>query len=247
MKYFAMEERTDGFGAQLQTIFFTMCYCEKTNNEFVHKQIKKMEHNYDNDPEFINKVEEFMNIKNNFKSYESIENKSDIHVFGFDIIGIIQSDINFYINNETTQKYKKIFWSNKNRDFFSNNKFNISVHIRRPNNQDNRIQGARTPFDYYLDIIKSIREKYSNKDLQFHIYSQGNVKEFKCFEHSDTVFHIDENLFSTFLGLVAADVLVTSASSFSYSAAFISDGEIYYLPFWHPPLKNWIVCNNSLI
>jgi len=56
------------------------------------------------------------------------------------------------------------------------------------------------------------------------------------------VFHLNENLFDTFTGLVAAEILVTSRSSFSYSAAILSDGEIYYQPFWHPPGEKWIVC-----
>lgn len=246
MKYFTMVERTDGFGAQFQTILFTMFYCEQTGNEFVYNQIQKIEHNYDNDLNFINKVDELMNIKKNFKSYESVD-KSETHVFGFDIIDKIQSNIDLFINNETTKKYKEIFWMNKNKNFFSNDKFNVSVHIRRPNMHDNRIEGVRTPFEYYLEVMNLIREKYTNKDLLFHIYSQGNIGDFKCFEKPDTVFHIDTDLFSTFTGLVAGDVLITSGSSFSYSAALISSGEVYYLPFWHPPLKNWIVCKGNIV
>ena len=244
--YFTIQERTDGFGAQFQTILFTLFYCEKNNSEFIYNQIKSMEHNYDNDSEFINKVDDLMNIKYNYKSLESIQNKSHVHVFGLNIIGIIQQNINFYINDLTTKKYKEIFWMNKNKNFFQNNKLNVSVHIRRPNIHDNRIEGTTTPDEYYIKIMNSIRKKYYNKNLQFHIYSQGNKDNFKRFENTDTVLHIDEDLFSTFTGLVAADILVTSASSFSYSAAFISSGEIYYLPFWHPPLKHWIVCNNSM-
>lgn len=33
-----------------------------------------------------------------------------------------------------------------------------------------------------------------------------------------------------------------SRSSFSYAAAILSDGVIYYQPFWHPPGDKWIVC-----
>ncbi len=253
MKYYTFQgvhngkQLNDGFGAQFQRIIFTIFYSEKNNSEFVYTQINSMEHNYNNDPDFIKKVDEFINIKNNFKTYDLIENKSEVHVFNLDILGTVQKNIDYFINKETTKKYKDIFWSNKNRDYFSNNKFNVSIHIRRPNSHDNRIEGARTPDNYYLEIINEIRNKYKDKELQFHIYSQGNTNDFKCFESEDTVFHIDEDLFSTFQGLVAADVLVTSASSLSYSAAFLSDGEIYYLPFWHPPLENWIVCKNTLI
>ena len=96
-----------------------------------------------------------------------------------------------------------------------------------------------------MNIINDIRSKYNN--LKFHIYSQGILDSFKCFESDDTVLHINEDLFSTYTGLVAGNILVTSASSLSYSAALISDGIIYYLPFWHPPLNNWIVCENTVV
>ena len=75
----------------------------------------------------------------------------------------------------------------------------------------------------------------------FHIYSQGNILNFKEFANHDVYFHLNENLFDTFIGMVSADILVTSASSLSYIAALISDNEIYYLPFWHNPRKNWAV------
>ena len=52
----------------------------------------------------------------------------------------------------------------------------------------------------------------------------------------------DVAVIDTFIGLVAADILITSRSSFSYSAAIISDGEIYYQQFWHPPGDKWIIC-----
>ena len=42
--------------------------------------------------------------------------------------------------------------------------------------------------------------------------------------------------------ILFSDILVTSASSFSYSAALLNNGEIYYKPFWHPPMNNWIIC-----
>jgi allantoicase len=103
--------------------------------------------------------------------------------------------------------------------------------------------GTDTPDHYYLNVMNNIREKYAHKDVCFHIYSQGDISKFECYKGTDVILHIDENLFDTFIGLVGAEVLVMSASSFSYSAALLSDGEIYYLPFWHRPSKNWIICN----
>ena len=76
----------------------------------------------------------------------------------------------------------------------------------------------------------------------FHIYSQGNEESFNNYKNDDTILHINEDVCKTFLGLVAANILVTSSSSFSYCAALLSDGEIYYKQFWHTPRKDWINC-----
>jgi len=37
--------------------------------------------------------------------------------------------------------------------------------------------------------------------------------------------------------LVSADAIITSRSSLSHVAGMFSDGEVYYIPFWHPPRR----------
>ena len=39
---------------------------------------------------------------------------------------------------------------------------------------------------------------------------------------------------------LSAGTLVTSRSSFSYVAALLSEGRVYYFPFWHLPSPRWI-------
>ena len=50
---------------------------------------------------------------------------------------------------------------------------------------------------------------------------------------------INENNEDTYLGMTMADILVTSSSSYSYSAAFFCKGDIYYTEFWHKPCSWW--------
>jgi hypothetical protein len=141
------------------------------------------------------------------------------------------------------QFIKKCFWENKNKNFFNNGRINVAVHIRRENPNDNGLAGERatTPNSYYLNIMNHIRRKYANKtNILFHIYSQGNEIFFKEFDNKDTILYLDHDLKESFFGMVSADILITSPSSLSYVAALISDGEIYYKPFWHAPKKSWI-------
>lgn len=235
--YVTQPIRNDGFGAQYQTIINTILYCKKYNKNYVYTPIKNMEHNYDNDKTFLNKAEELMNIKK-YKSINDIDTKPiDTNIFQM---------INFFDNNidkiaHQLKEVKDDFWQNKDKNVFNNDVFNIAVHIRRFNKHDNRIEGSDTPDEYYLNKINNLRQKYKDKKLLFHIYSQGNIEDFIKYNANDTILKINMNLFDTFKEMVGANALIMSKSSFSYTAAILSDGDIYYLNFWHPPMKHWYI------
>jgi hypothetical protein len=147
--------------------------------------------------------------------------------------------------SSSLKNIKLNFWKNKERNHFKNDRLNVAVHIRTNNKVDIQLDGFRvTPLQYYFNIINNIREKYRNsKKLPlFHIYSQYKFHDYKLYNNNDIYYHLNENMFDSFIGMVAADILVTSKSSYSYIAAILSDGEIYYNPFWHPPKNSWIVC-----
>jgi len=205
-----------------------------------------MEHNYENDNNYLDRMENLMNIKNNvsnLKEETGIETLNHMWV-----IREFEQNMVAYSNNQHIEFIKKCFWENKERNFFKNNKFNIAIHIRRENSHDKGRAGARvtTKNNFYLLIMKHIRDSFKEKELLFHIYSQGDKNIFKEFESSDTIMHIDEEIEESFIALVAADILVISPSSFSYAAGLISDGIVFYKPFWHLPKKNWIVVKEKI-
>ena len=237
--FFTTSQATDGFGAQYQRIICHYLIITENNKIFHYTPFTKIEHNYNNSVFFINKLENLINLKNNI-SIINKNNKYQIVDLGI-IFKKFESEIDKYCDSKSMQFIKNCFWENKERNIFKNDKTNVAVHVRRPNPHDNRIEGANTPDSYYLNIMKIIREKYKDKNLLFHIYSQGNPANFKKYESGDVQFHINENICDTFIGMVAADILVTSASSFSYVAALLNDGEVYYKKFWHKPRKKWII------
>tara|TARA_B100001540_G_C15812121_1_gene645106 strand:+ start:1970 stop:2740 length:771 start_codon:yes stop_codon:yes gene_type:complete len=235
----------DGFGAQYQQLITAYVVCNIHNERFVYTPREKMEHNYDNDPDFLKQIEDLMNIKNN------IENNTNNSAKILDYAQLRQwfeGNIDNACNSEYFKQIRSYFWQNKERNIFKNDKINVAVHIRRKNQHDvllghnDSVGGRATSDSYYLNIMKIIREKYKDKNLLFHIYSQGNTENFKKYKSGDVKFHINEDICKTFIGLVSADILVTSASSFSYTAALLSDGKIYYKKFWHNPRKHWIIC-----
>lgn len=247
----------DGFGSQYQHIISVLLICYKNNYKFYYNPISKMEHNYNNEEDFFERVENLMNIKPYFElcNDEKVQNEQII-IFDMDAKYVIDKNIEEYATQDALQQIKNMFWANKIKDkkiIFKNNEegvIHVAVHIRRPNKHDNRILGSDTPDEYYLKLIKYIREQNTNEKVRFHIYSQGEPENFEKYLAEDTEFHINEDLMTTFISLVAADILVTSFSSYSYIAAFLNEGTIYAHQFWHTNMKHWICgynISNSIV
>ncbi len=231
--------RGDGFGAQYQTLIYSIIYAELTGNTFAYSPFRSMEHNYDNDPDFIKKKEWLVNLIGYFPINQNIHLQEKFPYWNY--ISFFESHLHEAANSNSLKKIKELFRKNKKREeYFDPEQFHIALHIRRPNPHDCRIDGSDTPDQVYLRIIEELRMTYPPQKSVFHIYSQGNKEDFRrIYSGSDIVFHINETIEDTFSSLVLADVLVTSRSSFSYTAAILSEGIVYYLPFWHPPLSHW--------
>jgi hypothetical protein len=235
--------RTDGFGAQFQTIISSVLYAEFNHKDFVYTPFIAMEHNYDNSADFLRKKEELINFINYYRlnNNDSLQDQPTT----YDCIHFFESNIDWCENSSSLAEIKRLFRLNKSKEqYFSNDAFHIAVHIRRPNAHDSRIQGTETPDGFFLKTIDFLREQYRSNPVLFHIYSQGKIEDFeKIYNGKDIVLHINDSIENTFTSLVLADALVTSTSSLSYCAALLSNGPVYYTPFWHPPFKSWFVLN----
>jgi hypothetical protein len=234
------ENRSDGFGAQYQGIITTYICCAKHSVNYKYTQLSYVEHNYNNDMSYINKLEDLMNLKENI---ETNHDNTSTEIKFFDVSSYFENNIDECCASNEMKFVKECFWKNKEKNHFKNNKINIAVHIRRENFHDRGQAGnrANVPNTYYLNIMNELREKYKDKELLFHIYSQGTINNFEVLQKEDVEFHLDEEITKTFVGLVAADILIISPSSFSYVAALLSDGIVYYKQFWHNPKKDWII------
>jgi hypothetical protein len=265
-RYFSTIPFNDGFGAQFQRFIWTCIYAEEyEESEFVYITPKQIAHNYTDDPKFITKLEELMNMKPHYLNYQDAIN-SNIKILTpefYDVFNYIEKNIDISMKSKSMKRIKEHYWQNKDRTHArtrlfriqssddSNTKYthHLSVHIRRPNCDDTRPNGGEEyTNEYYIQSLLMIREKYLNYDsnhrIQYHIYSQGTEDKFAdiC-SHPvighDIMMHLHDSTEDTFIGMTIADILVTSASSYSYTAAFLSDGDIYYTDFWHKPCSWW--------
>jgi tetratricopeptide (TPR) repeat protein len=230
-------QRSDGFGAQFQTIIYSVIYAELNHKKFVYTPFQAMEHNYDNDPEYLNKKESLINFKSNFEIDPAV--KQDI--VREDFIRFFEQNLDACSRSESLKKIKRIFRMNKT--VAKHQGINVAIHVRRPNPHDNRSAGTDTPDSMYLNIISTLKATLGkHAPLSIHLYSQGTPDLFDAYKSAgDVSLHLNGPVEETFTDMVLADVLVTSRSSLSYVAGLLSEGDVYYLPFWHPPLKHWKV------
>jgi hypothetical protein len=183
----------------------------------------------------------------------------------YDIFNYIERNIDRCMKSKSMARIKELYWRNKDRSRERARVYRIdtaaaataacgythhlAAHIRRPNCDDTRPNGGEEyANEYYIRSLLTIRDTYlkGNADIriQFHIYSQGSEDKFTEFtSHNiigrDVILHLNDSNEDTYLGMTLADILITSASSYSYSAAFFCDGDIYYTKFWHTPCSWW--------
>ena len=242
----------DGFGSQFHHIIAYLLFCFKFDLNFIYSSITRIEHNYQNEQDFINKLENLMNIYPFFTNIEDekikLEPKPMTDMYDkafcndFHVKYLIDQNVDDFATEESLGKIRTMFWANKNKnEVFNNGKTNVAVHIRRANSHDNDIQNRMNiENEYFLNAIQRVRGEHKDKDLLFHIYSQGELNTFEVFKSNDIILHINEDLCKTFIDLVGADILVTSSSALSFSAAFLNSGIIYFTNHCHPPRHNWI-------
>lgn len=234
--------RDDGFGAQYQSIIWTILFAEVKGDTFLYSDILRMDNPSDNTENFLQKAVETMNIKGNYPQVESVGGVTIYAPKWPYFYKEIERDMERFHDTGSLERIKYLYYKNKTSPF-SADVVNVSVHVRRPNKCDIRVEGTDTPDEYYLACMKLIQEKYKqeNKEYLFHIYSTGKEESFQNYKEFPVKFHFDEDTFETFNGMVFADVLILSASSYSYVAALLSNGIIIYKPFWHPPRKHWLI------
>ena len=241
--YFTSEERVDGFGSQFQTLIHMIYYAAANNAEYIHIPIRTMEHNYSDDPLYVKSLEDFMGVRL-FKQLDEIDPSLSFirHISNAECRNYFQQSVDTAMSHISLSLYKSAFWSGIPRDHYNNNKLNIALHIRRGDVQYTNSNIDRyTSNEFYLEKMTYLSETYADKDIQFHIYSEGSVEEFECFQSENTVLHLNEDVKMTFIGLITSNVLVQSKSSFSYVAGLLTKGIVYHIPFWHPPMSSWIL------
>jgi hypothetical protein len=257
--------KDDGFGSQYQTIICSALYGELfSGSEYVYTP-PNLQHVYD-DEKIVNELYEIMNINSQFMHAAPLVG-CNVHTCSFgQAYEFVESNMERCLSSNTMVKLRRAFGSNK-VNYFDDKFFNVAVHIRRPSLHHNidvasyhdgvevksleekelttfcHKSNRFLPNSYFLGVMGNIRRKHG-PNVRFHIYSEGSEENFAEFKRDDVFLHINSELTYTWMGMVFADALVVSPSSFSYTAALLTTGDVYYKTFWHKPSPTWILCDN---
>ncbi|BAS59556.1 hypothetical protein NIES2135_09160 [Leptolyngbya boryana NIES-2135] len=252
--------KTDGAGAQIQAVLSTLLYAHEFGLQYVHTPFQELAHNDENDPNFAQQWEDFVNLGfdepsvyqldlTNFKtvSVRSNLDKIDLSVAEPKTLFVVTHCHQFA--DRYPHRYSKLlkrFQYKYQQSLhpkvteFDPTQFNIALHVRRGDVNQTTNCERYTTNQTLKALIENISDLLApfNVKTQFHLYSQGQIEDFPDLDH--IVFHLNEPAMKTFHHLVQADVLLMAKSSFSYSAALFSQGIKLYSPFWHRPLRDWI-------
>jgi hypothetical protein len=256
--YYTSTPRTDGFGAQFQNIIADILYTyNNTKHAYVFPNIASFEHNYTKDSGFTERLVRYMNMRSHFSlpsivSPRYVKQLSTMITYPF-----VEANLGRLLKSPTMKLIKSIFYADKNTPF-DTQYYNVAVQIRRFNNMDTRIAGTDTPHSYYQGLMNHIRATHGvnttdKRPLRFHIYSQTTKTDTEAVfqetygsANDDTELHLNGDVLPAFHGMVFADALICSVSSYSYCAALLSNGVIYYKRFWHKPADFWLIGDDIL-
>lgn len=117
-------------------------------------------------------------------------------------------------------------------EYFDKSKINVALHIRRGDDVKEGALAAwrATELTYFEKIIKNINNSLVGPEIDFHIYSRGNIDEFDSLlkNNSNIYVHLNpfppnyQKLFVSFHHMMIADIFVTSVSAFSYFIGYMN-------------------------
>lgn len=219
--FYTIRGKTDGFGAQYHAIMSGIAICSYNKWNYIHTPMTNIEHGVN-----IRQMNEFIGIPQSSTSIVNLSEAYSNTVHNTDVPDI-------YYTDDVIKQIRGFYNSTTKPSLDANN---IVIHIRRGDVRESNTD-RYTHNHIYKKIIKQLKEKYPTYKITIH--SQGNAEDFSDLISENVSLSLNTDLRITFHSMATAKVLVMSKSSLSYSAAILNDNEVYYVPFWHKPLKRW--------
>jgi hypothetical protein len=218
---YTIRGKTDGFGAQYHAIMSGIAICSYNKWSYIHTPMTSIEHGVN-----VQQMNEFIGIPQSSRSIVNVSEAYSNTVHETDVPDI-------YYTDDVIKQIRGFYNSCPKPSLDVND---IVIHIRRGDITARNTE-RYTNNHVYKQIIRQLNERYPTYKITIH--SQGNIEDFSDLISDNVSFSLNKDLRVTFHSMATAKVLIMSKSSLSYSAAILNDKEVYYMPFWHKPLKRW--------
>ena len=228
-KRYGMAERSDGLGANIHGYMSVWAYCNHHGIEFIHLPFMSIGlFSDDGNKKVIYYTSSELDDINSFFGLPPLKDRDEFvgrteNLELFPYMREVFDDPNKYLTAGFLTKTRDMYYKNDKSEYKTCN--GIVIHIRRNDISETCNSGRFIHNDVYLRIINSLRKEYPTSEI--HIMSDGKEEDFKGFEDTNSVFHLNEDILSTFHYMVTAKVLVPAISSLSIAAACLNTNVIY--------------------
>jgi len=243
--------KNDGGGAQVQAIVSVAAFAKYFGARFVHTPLSSIEHC----PQGVT-MEEFCSSwekvvgRFGFSRADTDEfERYDSQKFMFDFLMLrtkrksIRLEHAHFLTDNQPEIYELTGLAASSRAIDTGQNKKIYAHVRRGDVESKGPTSFRFTSDENLSsYIKTVRSKFPNDSEVFIVTEKPDPVFVQKF--SDCTIVTEEDPIKAIFLLASADVLIMGKSSFSYVAALLSKGHVFYEPYWHRPLPSWFILSN---
>jgi hypothetical protein len=264
--YITCTGKRDGAGAQSLAIMSTILFAEANQIKYLHTPFANIQHNYENDIYWEKKWEDFFNLgmgelrigNEGLRIVDEISVDEDPfrikkRANTLFVVRHCHDYADLFPNrySRIRENFVEKYYASSKSEYELNyyiKKVNVAIHLRRGDvNGSNQFRDKFTDNKYVFRILSNILETIDSNGLvpSLCVYSEGENVDFVELESLNPKLFLNISPFTTFHNLVCADVLMMSKSTFSYSAALLSKGIVFYESFRHKPQHSWIKIKNN--
>ena len=244
---FTCEGKNDGGGAQIQAIASVAAVAKFFGARFVHTRLSSIEHCPQgvSMEEFCLSWERIVSLfgfsladTRNFEPYDTMTFMVDFLMFRTRGKSISLEHAHFLTDNHP-EIYEIVGISAPGRRISTVQTQKIYAHARRGDVKSEGSTSFRHTSDEKLrSYIETVRGRFPAISEVFIVTE--NPDSMFIHNFSDCTIITEEDPVKVILLLAKADVLIMGKSAFSYVAALLSTGLVFYEKYWQLPLPSWI-------
>ena len=251
--FLANRVRGDGGGSQVIYAFFTMALAKRLGIPYFHRDFQRLEHHDGNESaalEAWNRVFPFSSAFSPPPGTRTFSLGSRLHVLrGLLVRGASIAITSARIRDLTDSapqiledaraELRRVYTPDSVRQRQNADKC-IAFHLRRGDVSASVNAARYTSCEELETDIVAVRRFYRGQMREVVVVTEptADLSSLKIDDGFEVLDSLDPLI--ALHVLTQAGVIVTGKSSFSYLAALISEGQVVYRTFWHPPMKDWM-------